>query len=297
MLMRMFGCKVRFVVRSAAMGGAALAGLNGVGCAGGNGVDWAEGSGLARETIEVDLSGWGYSDAVGVSYVRSVEGEGAGGAGGLVIYVHGTPGSARAFGRYLVEGIGSTRGVALDRPGFGESGPEGGGSVPEFGAQAAAVAALIPDGERAVLVGHSLGGPIIARAAADYPERVGGLVILSGSLDPALEKPRWFNYAGGAVRGLLSREMRNSNDEIMAAPAETGALGLVLDRVVCPVAIVHGTEDSLVPIGNVQYMERAFVRAAEVSVRVLDGEGHFIPWKREAECRDAIGWVVERAGG
>jgi pimeloyl-ACP methyl ester carboxylesterase len=206
-----------------------------------------------------------------------------------IIYVHGTPGDAGAFNRPLLDPVPGFESIAIDRPGFGESRPAR--AWPSFADQAAAIVPLLVrrDGRWPILVGHSLGGPIIARVAATHPDRVGALVIISGSLDPALEEPRWFNHLADTVlvRALLSRSFRHSNDELMAAPAETIELDALLDRVRCPVVIVHGDRDGLVPVDNVQYMRRRFTEVP-VSVTLIRGAGHFIPWTHPAAIRAAI---------
>jgi pimeloyl-ACP methyl ester carboxylesterase len=205
-----------------------------------------------------------------------------------VILVHGTPGSLGAWSRYLREPIEGVELVAIDRPGFGGSEPRR--AVCELEDQARAIAPLLVErnGEWPVLVGHSLGGPIIARVAADYPDRVGALVILAGSLDPGLEKPRWFNYAGALplLDLALPRSLRHANKEIMAARRETQALEPLLESVTCPVVIVHGMLDTLVPFDNVAYMRERFTSSDKVIVVELEREGHFLPWRQE--------WLVRR---
>lgn len=207
-----------------------------------------------------------------------------------LIYVHGTPGDATAFADYILNPIEGFESISIDRPGFGKTVPAS--AVPGFADQAAAIEPLLVErsGSYPILVGHSLGGPIVARAAADYPDRVAGIVILAGSLDPALEEPRWFNHLAGTwpTRGLIGRTMRTSNDEIMAAVSETVALDLILHQVTCPVVIIHGTDDGLVPIANVDYMQRRFAHIENVRVIILENVGHFIPWSHEDLIREAI---------
>lgn len=236
---------------------------------------------LPRLEHEAEIGGQTFS----ISSIRS------GQAGSQrLIYVHGTPGDATAFADYILNPIEGFESISIDRPGFGKSTPAR--SVPSFEEQAAAIEPLLTqqDGSYPILIGHSLGGPIVARAAADYPDRVAGLVILAGSLDPELEEPKWFNHLADTwlTRPLIGKTMRTSNDEIMAAPKETRLLDELLAQVRCPIVIIHGTDDGLVPIGNVDYMRRKFAHLDEVNITVLEDVGHFIPWSHEELIRQAI---------
>ena len=259
----------------------------------------AEISGVRRSVLTVGASASASAGEAGrVVFEVAVYAAGEPGAP-RVLYLHGTPGTADAWGDYLNEPAGETESVAIDRPGFGES--AGSGAVVSFADQAAAAEPLLVErgGVGTVVVGHSLGGPIAARLAADHPDRVGAIVLLAASLSPELEKPRWFNHAGNAFSAVLPGALRTSNAEIMAAPEQTRLLHADLASVTCPVVIVHGTSDSLVPYANVPYMQRMLTNAASVEVVTLEGEGHMLPWKREAEVRAAIARALElaRAGG
>ena len=70
-----------------------------------------------------------------------------------LILIHGTPGAAVGWADFLVDPSPGVETVALDR-------------------QADAVGALMPDDHPSILLGHSLGGPIAALAAARHPEQV-----------------------------------------------------------------------------------------------------------------------------
>lgn len=230
----------------------------------------------------------------------------AGPADGVpLLFVHGTPGSALDWTRYLQTPPAGFRVVAVDRPGFGATTQAGERALMgSFEEQASVLHELLAaEAEfgatvtKPILVGHSLGGPIIARYAADHPDEVGALVILAGSLDPGLEHPRWYNYVGAVppISWLLSEDLRISNGEIFAAPQETRLLDEVLARVRCPVVIVHGGKDTLVPFENVAYMQNAFSGAARVEVMGLTEEGHFLPWRNEDVVREAIANAAEAA--
>ncbi len=208
-----------------------------------------------------------------------------------VIYIHGTPGSADGWADYLLAPVPGLEAVAVDRLGFGESGGRQ-GCVDSFARQAAAIAPLLVkrQGRWPTLVGHSLGGPIAVRLAAMHPERVGGLVIVAGSLDPAFEDPSVLQWIATTwlVRFFLPQVLDNSMGELEAAKRETLLLAPELGRVICPVIVIHGDKDQLVPYGNVAYAERTLVNARPLKVIRLEGQGHFVPWERPEIIRAAI---------
>lgn len=218
--------------------------------------------------------------------------------GRRVIFVHGTPGSADGWADYLSDVPSGFEHVAVDRPGFGASGPTG--AVTSLREQAAALAPLLKNrgGFRPVLVGHSLGGPIVAQLAADHPGRVGAIVILAGSLDPGLEKIHWAQPAGEwpLIRSLLPRAVRNANRELMALKDELAQLQPLLARIACRVVILHGTKDQLVPFANVAFMQ-AQMRSAELSVVRIDDQNHFLPWNEAGRVRRAIAQAAAAGAG
>jgi len=223
-----------------------------------------------------------------ISYVHS-----AATTGVAVIYVHGTPGSASGCTDYVLEPVAGSQSLALDRPGFGDSGPQH--AVTSVAVQAAAVAALLPrDGTTAVLVGHSLGGAVVARVAAEHPQQVRALVLLASALDPAQEKINPLQYLGQMwpFSAMLPRAMRNANDELMVYKGELEDLQPLLSQITAPTIIVHGTKDDLVPFANVAYMQAQLRGAPCVKTVVLPGLNHFLPWNSEAVVRRAVQWAV-----
>ena len=213
-----------------------------------------------------------------------------------VIWVHGTPGSAEGWSDYVQEPLEATVSIALDRPGFGQSGPET--AVVSLEQQAAAVAALFPPApQQVILVGHSLGGAVVAYAAARYPERVAALVLLASSLDPAQEAIHPMQYVGRAwpIAPMLPRALRNANEELMVFKPQLMLLQPMLSAITAPTIIVHGTKDDLVPFANVAYMQSHLTGARCVKTVVLEGQNHFLPWNSEPTVRNAVRWAVGQA--
>ena len=211
-------------------------------------------------------------------------------SGRRVIFVHGTPGSAIAWEHYVRTPAPGTEAVAIDRPGFGATLPRA--AVASLRAQAAAIAPLLVarDGRWPILVGHSLGGPIVAQVAVDNPGRVGGLLILAGSLDPALEKINPMQHVGEwrLVRGLLSSSMRNANRELLGLKPELAALAPRLADIRCAVTVVHGTKDNLVPYANVAFLRTHLTGAAALRIESIAEQNHFLPWNEEPRVRAAL---------
>lgn len=210
--------------------------------------------------------------------------------GRLAVFVHGTPGDAHAWGDYLMGVPKGYRYIAIDRPGFGHSGPDD--AVVSLADQAEAIATLIREtgAGRAVLIGHSLGGPIIAQAAVDHPNLVAALVVLAGSLDPAQENVPLIQYVGDTwpVSALLPRWLRNTNREIIALEPQLAALAPRLSSITIPVTIVHGTKDDLVPFANVAFMKQHMTGTTAMEVTALEGQNHFLPWNSKREVDAAI---------
>jgi pimeloyl-ACP methyl ester carboxylesterase len=208
--------------------------------------------------------------------------------GPRLIYVHGTPGDSSNWLDYLLDPVPGWTSVALDRPGFGGSGPEG--HVGVLADQAAAIEPLLVEqgGMKPLLIGHSLGAPIIAKLAAMHPDRVGGLLIVAGSLDPEFEDWHWYNSVGGMFEPVMSRSLRNSNRELRTMRMELLTLREELAAIRCPVLILHGTEDGLVPYANTDYLLAQLSGADPLRLITLDGADHFLIWNREQDVRDAI---------
>ncbi len=219
-----------------------------------------------------------------------------------VIFVHGTPGSAGAFAGYLRRRdlVDRFLLISIDRPGFGLTRPKR--AEPALQRQAAAITGLLaalPAGTPpAILVGHSLGGPIIAAAATRDPDRVGGLVVLAGAFDPAFERVHPLQYLGEAPPfvWLLSRSLRNANRELIPLRGELERLRADLLRLRQPVLVLHGTRDRLVPYGNVAYLMRLARGAPRFEVRPLAGFDHFIVWTAPdavaGAIRDMDAWLA-----
>lgn len=201
--------------------------------------------------------------------------------GRRVIFVHGAPGEASEWGRYLLGAPPGFEYLALDRPGYGDSGPAE-GDLAQLEDQARALGGLLEsrDGKLPILVGYSYGGPVVAAAAVLYQPAVGGVVIVGGALDPELEDPSLLQYVAelSPIAELLPRDLDSANGELLELRDGIRRLQPRLADLAMPVTLLHGTADTLVPVENVAYLQRHLERVEALRVVLVDGADHFLPW-------------------
>ncbi len=210
----------------------------------------------------------------------------------LVVFVHGSPGSLSAFIDFLADTALLKRAqlVTLDRPGFGAS--NFGYAEPSLKKQVALLEPILRERKNnrpIILVGHSLGGPFIARMAIDYPELVDGLVMVAPSIAPELEPYEWFRapMATPFIKWLLPRSIRASNDEIYKLKPQLQDMILLWKDIRIPVIVIQGTKDSLVDPGNASFAKK-MITNAPVKLVMIEGMDHFIPWSAPEKIRESI---------
>lgn len=205
------------------------------------------------------------------------------------VFVHGTPGSAEGWSDFLLSAPNNKYYIAIDRLGFGKSQPKH--AITSLKTQAKAIATILEkNNEKAILIGHSLGGPIVTQVALDYPDKVKAIIIIAGSLDPDLEKIVLVQYLAQIwpFSAILPRHIKNANKELLALKKELIVLNARLHELKTPTVIVHGTKDSLVPYANVAFMEKRFNNVAKLEVISLADKNHFLPWNAVGAINKAI---------
>jgi pimeloyl-ACP methyl ester carboxylesterase len=209
-----------------------------------------------------------------------------------LLFVHGTPGSWDAFKSYLQnkELLQHYRIISIDRPGFGYSDF---GNAMNLTAQTTIIAAWmdsIYNNRPVIIIGHSLGGPMAIKIGAARPQYTKALVLLAGSQDPSAEKPeRWrpvlfktpLNY-------LIPGALRPSNEELWYLKKDLKEMAPDYETITCPVYIMHGKKDMLVPYSNVAYTQKMLTKTDSVTITSFEKENHFIVWTREREIVELL---------
>ena len=209
----------------------------------------------------------------------------------LVVFIHGSPGSWSAFIDYFKNDslLSQVDMLAIDRPGFGMS--DQGIPEPSLERQAYLIAEVIKQFHQpnVIMVGHSLGGPVIARVAMDYPELVDGLLFLAPSIDPEQEKYEWYrSWIDTKVGGWLTpADFWVSNEEILPLKGELEKMLPLWKNISIPSIVIQGTKDNLVPKENAEFARR-MLQDSLVDIRYIEGANHFIPWSHPKTIVDAL---------
>ncbi|MDX2001326.1 MAG: alpha/beta hydrolase [Chitinophagales bacterium] len=209
-----------------------------------------------------------------------------------VIFVHGSPGSWDGWVNFLADTSLTSRAniIAIDRPGYGKSNPNVPlASVKEHADAWADLLKASQQQGKVILVGHSYGGPIVARMAMDHPEWVDAVVIVAGSISPEVEKHQWYNQIAKwkVVSWLLPPMMATSNEEMWPLKEQLEEMLPLWDKLTMPVTVIQGTEDGLVDPLNADFAEKV-IKSKELKVQRYPKTGHLIPWKRPELITNAV---------
>ncbi len=197
-----------------------------------------------------------------------------------VLFVHGSPG---AWSDHRIIFTDSTlikdfNFISYDRPGFGKSGK----GLPErsLEMQAKVLTEILKKANTtAIIAGHSYGGPVIIKAAIDEPDLIDGLIIVAGSIDPDLEKTKWYQIPVHykILSWILPKDIYAANEEILALKSELELMSTDWHNITQPVSVIQGGKDILVPAENADYAQEMLINTTPEMILIPD-MNHFVPW-------------------
>lgn len=222
-----------------------------------------------------------------------------------VVLVHGAGGTLLHWPPRLRRLPGHTV-IAPDLPGHGQSAGQGADSIATYGTWVVAFLNAL-DIERAVLVGHSMGGAIALDVAYRHPTRVHALTLIgAGStlpVAPSLFAALQTDFAAATARlaqlvygrGVTANEIAGYVAQLRAVDPQL----LVDDLRACdafdmraqlgalapPTLILAGAEDRMTPVALNQALHQGIRNS---SLQIIDGAGHMVMREREAAVMAAL---------
>jgi sigma-B regulation protein RsbQ len=203
--------------------------------------------------------------------------------------------------------------ITLDLPGHGRSGaPKDGKFSIELFARAVEAVRAEARADKIVLVGHSMGAPVIRQYARLFPEHVAGLVAVDGPLDmrgfgegfrpPSVAGPEGLKAREGMIRGMFTPQtppalQQKILDMMLRAPEATavGAMNAMFDPAlrktdVTPMpalTIWAGTNNQL---PDVEQMKKVLPHYSQTQVA---GTGHFVMMEKPDEFNQLVTSFVD----
>ena len=206
-----------------------------------------------------------------------------------LVFIHGSPGSWMHYMKYMWDTAmrKKFRVVSIDRPGFGYSDF---GKALHLQEQCNIILPVLQSLKKEhplFLVGHSMGGPVVTKLAADAPELFKTVVIVAGAIDIDQEaKETWRKIMN--IRPLywcMPGAFAPSNTELLYLKKDLLPLQNDFKNITCNIVFVHGDADTWVPIQNIAFGKKMMVNAASITADTLHGADHQIPWKRMDELK------------
>ena len=203
--------------------------------------------------------------------------------------------------------------ITLDLPGHGRSGaPKDGKFSMDLFARAVEAVRAEARADKIVLIGHSMGAPVIRQYARLYPRHVAGLVAVDGPLDmrafgegftpPSLAGADGLKAREGMIRGMFTPQTPPALQQkilamMLKAPEATavGAMSSILDPAlrkgdVTPMpalAIWAGTNPRL---PDVEKTKKVLPRYSQTQVA---GTGHFVMMEKPDEFNQLVASFVD----
>jgi len=222
------------------------------------------------------------------------------GGGQPLILVHGLGGSTRWWARNVPALARSCRVHVIDLPGFGRS--RGQRFVLR---DAAGLLVRMMDQlglTRTSIIGHSMGGLIVAFIAAQFPERVERLVLVDAAVLPLdrLSRRQVWRMVQRLTRLPLRLLLVLGTDAMRAGPVtvikalrELRSMDIRLDlaRIEAHTLILWGEHDATLPLAVGQQLHGYLPQAA---FQIIAGAGHIPMWERPTAFNQAVIQFLER---
>jgi pimeloyl-ACP methyl ester carboxylesterase len=212
----------------------------------------------------------------------------------LLVVVHGSPGSHKDFNKYLSDKDlqQKYRILALDRPGYGQSIQQGVLSFPSLAFQAKVVRRFTEKfrhQQKVVVLGHSVGGPIVTHYATTHAADIQALVLLAPAISAKDEQPRWYNRMAEKqwVNQNVGQNMRISQTEMMVLPQQLEAMQANLHKITCETWLFHSKMDMIAPYPNALYVKQNFSKAT-LHFKTYLLKTHFIHFTKYKDIKNIL---------
>ncbi len=229
-----------------------------------------------------------------------------------LLLIHGAGGTSLDWPPHLRRLPGVTV-YALDLPGHGQSGLQGRDTITAYTADVRGLLDVLKL-DKTILIGHSMGAAIALQCTLDAPERVAGLVVVSGGarmrVNPALLDAA-LNDTSQVVEFVMAYGYGPHTDRTLKQFGEKGLRATApevlhgdyvacngfdvrgrLGEIATPVLIVGGGADQMMPVKLSAELAAGLLDA---DLRRIEEAGHMLPVEFPERLAEIVsGWLQER---
>jgi pimeloyl-ACP methyl ester carboxylesterase len=229
-----------------------------------------------------------------------------------LVLIHGSGGS-RLHWPPAVRRMQGQHVYALDLPGHGDSAPPCESSVAGYAQRLMDWLGAL-DLERVILAGHSLGGAIALHAAAAFPQRVAGLVLVGtgarlrvhpailettadpGGFDQAVAQVMEWAFSTKAPARLVElahKRMLETDPRVLHKDFQACDAFDMMDQlgeIRAPALALCGSEDRLTPPKYSRYLAE---NIPDAGMSLVEGAGHMVMLERPDRVASAIAAFID----
>ncbi len=180
-----------------------------------------------------------------------------------LLLIHGAPGNISVYKNMLSDKAiqENFHVIVVDRLGYGLSRKGRSKTCYDIQRQADSIVEALKfnySNKKAIVVGRSYGTPIAAKIAAEYPEKVAKLVLVSPTIDPEKEKYFWYAYVARHwfVNIFLNDELKMATEEKFAHESELRKMEKDWAKITAEVTVFTGGHDKIADIKNMDFAKK-----------------------------------------
>jgi pimeloyl-ACP methyl ester carboxylesterase len=239
------------------------------------------------------------------------------GAGPTIVFVHGWTCDSSSWSGQVPFFANEYRAITVDLPGHGRSeSPANGKLSMDLFARAVEAVRAESGADRIVLVGHSMGAPVIREYTHLYPQRVAGLVAVDGPLDirafaelppgfpPPLTGAEGRTAREGMIRSMFIPETPPALQEkilamMLGAPEATaiGAMNAMFDPALQRTEVIDAPALSIYA-GTANVPDAATTKQLypQHEATQFAGTGHFLMMEKPDEFNRVLAAFLDQIG-
>jgi pimeloyl-ACP methyl ester carboxylesterase len=238
------------------------------------------------------------------------------GTGPALVFVHGWTCDSTSWAAQVPAFDKKYRVITLDLPGHGQSGsPKDGKFTMDLFARAVEAVRVESKAQQVVLIGHSMGAPVIRQYAHMFPDHVAGLVAVDGPLDvrgfgtpaagqgpPPVTGPDGLKNRETMIRSMFTPNtppaVQKSVLAMMLAPPEATAAGAMAsvfdpsirwtDTIPAPAFAIYAGTSQLPDLAKTREVLPNF------SATQVAGTGHFVMMEKPQEFNGALTGFLDK---